>query len=118
MIQQIRAVPKGTPIGYGGDFVTAGDTRIGTLPIGYGDGLCRRMSGHSATLHRDGRRYSLPLCGRISMDLCTVDLASTPADVGNTVCLWENAAIAAAHAGTVPYEILTALSARLERIYV
>ena len=117
-IQQIRAVPKGTPIGYGGDFVTAAPMRIGTLPIGYGDGLCRRMSGFCATLCRDNRRFPLPICGRISMDLCTVDLANAPAEVGDSVCLWENAAAAAAHAGTIPYEVLTSLSTRVERIYV
>ena len=117
-IQQIRSVKKGTPIGYGGDFVTARESRIGTLPIGYGDGLCRRMTGAPVTLLHRGKRFSVPICGRISMDMTTVDLTDTPARVGDNVCLFESAADPAAEIGSIPYEVLTALSARVERQYI
>lgn len=117
-IQQIRTVRAGTPVGYGGDFVTARDSRIGTLPIGYGDGLCRRMTGAPVTLLHGGKRFSVPICGRISMDMTTVDLTDTPARVGDNVCLFESAADPAAVIGSIPYEMLTALSARVERQYI
>jgi alanine racemase len=117
-IQQIRTVKKGTPVGYGGDFVTSRESRIGTLPIGYGDGLCRRMSGASVTLLHKKSRFSVPICGRISMDMTTVDLTDTPAREGDTVCLFESADAPADRIGSIPYEVLTALSPRIERQYV
>ncbi|MBE6689995.1 MAG: alanine racemase [Ruminococcaceae bacterium] len=117
-VQQLRTVPAGTPVGYGGDFVTKRESRIGTLPLGYGDGLDRRTNGFSVTLHHGAARFRAAVCGRVSMDMTTVDLTDTPAAVGDTVCLWDNAATPAAYLGRIPYEILTALSARLTRIYV
>ncbi|MBE6702475.1 MAG: alanine racemase [Ruminococcaceae bacterium] len=117
-IQQIRSVKAGTPIGYGGDFITRRESRIGTIPLGYGDGFCRRMSGFYATLMTKKRRFSLPVCGRVSMDMTTLDLTDSPARVGDAVCLFESASAPAAHLGTIPYEILTALSPRIERVYL
>lgn len=117
-IQQIRTVKRGTPVGYGGDFLTTRESRIGTLPIGYGDGLCRPMSGAPVTLLHEKKRFSVPICGRISMDMTTVDLTDTPACEGDTVCLFESADIPAARLGSIPYEVLTALSPRVERQYV
>ena len=115
-VVQLRDVPAGTSIGYGGDFVTARPSRIGTLPIGYADGFCRRFSGFSVTLLHGRARFSVPVVGRISMDQLTVDLTDTPAAIGDTVVLWSNAARPAAFAGTIPYEILTALSPRVRRV--
>lgn len=113
---QLRRVPADTPIGYGGDFVTKRPSLIGTLPIGYADGVCRRLCGLSVTLLHEKKRFSAPIVGRISMDQLTVDLTDTPATPGDTVCLWQSAAQPASYADTVPYEILTALSPRIERI--
>lgn len=115
-VVQLRPVPADTPIGYGGDFVTKRPSLIGTLPIGYADGVCRRLCGLSVTLIHGKCRFSVPIAGRISMDQLTLDLTDTPAALGDTVCLWQSAAQPASHAGTVPYEVLTALSPRVERI--
>ncbi|MBQ8341815.1 MAG: alanine racemase [Clostridia bacterium] len=115
-VVQLRGVPAGTPIGYGGDFVTKRPSRIGTLPLGYADGVFRGLSGLSVTARHRGKTYDVPVVGRISMDQLTVDLTDTPTCVGDTVVLWQNAATPAAHLGTIPYEILTALSPRVRRI--
>ena len=115
-IVQIRTVPPATPVGYGGDFVTSRPARIGTLPLGYADGFCRRLCGLSVTVLHGGLRFPAPVVGRVSMDQITLDLTDTPAAVGDTVVLWQSAAIPAAHADTVPYEVLTALSPRVKRI--
>ena len=117
-VVQIRAVPSGTPVGYGGDFVTARPTRIGTLPIGYADGFCRRLSGFSVTLLHAGRCFSAPVVGRISMDQLTLDLTDTPAAVGDLVRLWSSATQPASYLQTIPYEVLTALSRRVRRIVI
>lgn len=108
-------VTAGTPIGYGGDFVTERETLLGTLPIGYGDGLWRRLRTLTPTLSHESKRFAAPILGRICMDHTVVDLTDTPAVIGDTVCLWEDARAPALHADTIPYEILTALSSRVER---
>lgn len=115
-IVRILPVPAGTPVGYGGDFVTKRASLIGTLPIGYGDGFPRALQGMTATLHCQKGHFPVPLVGKICMDLCMVDLTDTPAQIGDTLCLFDNAAPVAARLGTIPYEVLTALSPRVKRI--
>ena len=114
-IISVSRVSAGTPIGYGGDTVTVRETLLGTLPIGYGDGLWRRLRTLTATLHHKGKTFPTPILGRICMDHTIVDLTDTPAAIGDTVCLWESADAPARHAQTIPYEILTAISPRVER---
>lgn len=117
-IVQIHTVPTGTPVGYGGDFITNRNSRIGTLPLGYADGFPRALSGLTATLSHSGKEYPVPVVGRVSMDQLTVDLTDTPALVGDTVCLWRDATAIAAQLGTIPYEVLTALSPRVGRVKI
>ncbi|MBO5327387.1 MAG: alanine racemase [Clostridia bacterium] len=115
-IVQIRTVEAGTPIGYGGAFVTERASRIGVLPIGYADGFPRALSGLSVTLTHGDEDLSVPLVGRVCMDQLMLDLTDTPATVGDTVCLWRDATEIAARLSTIPYEVLTALSPRLAKI--
>lgn len=115
-VVQLRRVPAGTPVGYGGDFVTPAPALIATLPIGYADGFARALTGCRVRLHHQKKQFSVPVAGRVSMDQLTLDVTSTPAAVGDTVFLWENAAAPAEHLGTIPYEILTSVSPRVERI--
>ena len=117
-IVQIHEVPAGTPVGYGGDFVTERPSRIGTLPIGYADGFWRAMRGFPLTLLSGGGEYTVSPAGRICMDQTMVDLTDTPARVGDRICLWSDASRPAAHVGTIPYEILTAVSPRVERLVI
>lgn len=116
-ILQIREIPAGTPVGYGASFTTVKPTRIATVGVGYADGLPRALSGRGC-FAISGRR--LPILGRLSMDLTQVDVTGVDAEegdwlevIGETVTLDE----VARTAGTVPYEILTGLGARLERRY-
>ena len=111
----LTRVPAGTSVGYGGNFVTKRDSLLGTLPIGYGDGLWRRLCGLRVTLTHGDKAFSVPIAGRICMDHTVLDLTDTPAAIGDTVCLWQDARVPAAQAGTIPYEILTAISPRVER---
>jgi alanine racemase len=118
----VRRVPAGTPLGYGGRFVTKRDTTIAVVPIGYHDGFRRGFSGKASVLLR-GRRA--PVVGSVSMDLTLVDATATGAARGDrVVCLgdeggqsvsaWELARAAE----TIPYEILCGFGARLERVFV
>lgn len=112
---QIRAVPRGTPVGYDGIYRPLRDTRIGVLPIGYADGLSRRLSGLPVTLCHGGARYPVRLVGHICMDQAMVDLGDAPACVGDRVLLFDDVRHAAAWAHTIPYELLSTLSARVDR---
>ncbi|MBQ3483438.1 MAG: alanine racemase [Clostridia bacterium] len=114
-IWQIRDVPRGTPVGYGGAFIPARDTRIGVLPVGYADGFSRRMTGLFVTVRHGTQCHRAPIVGRVCMDHTLLDLTGTPAAAGDTVTLFDDARVPAAHANTIPYEILSALTARVAR---
>ena len=117
----VRRVPAGTSLGYGGRFVTARDTAVAVLPIGYHDGLRRSVSGKTAVLLR-GRRA--PVVGSVSMDVTMVDATDTGAergdravylgsDGGATLTAWDLARAA----DTIPYEILCGIGPRVIREY-
>ncbi len=120
-----KNVPARTPISYGALHHTRRRARIATLPIGYGDGLPRRMSlpgGRAAVLIR-GRRC--PIVGAMSMDMTMADITGVQGvRVGEEAVLIGRSGKArigvedlASAAGTIPYEIVTALKARVPRVY-
>ncbi|HLU24901.1 MAG TPA: alanine racemase [Longimicrobiales bacterium] len=117
----VRDVPPGSTTGYGATYAARGRERWGTLAIGYGDGLPRCLGNVGHALVR-GRR--VPIIGRISMDMTVVDLTDVPeaqpGDVATLIGRDGEAEITvdevAAQAGTISYEILTGLTARLPRV--
>ena len=117
----VRVVPAGTPLGYGGRFVTARETTVAVLPIGYHDGFRRSFSGSVSVLLR-GRKA--PVVGSVSMDVTLVDATATGAQRGDrAICLGREGAAEvsawdlARAAGTIPYEILCGLGPRVARVY-
>ncbi len=117
-ILQIRDIPAGQGVGYGWSWTAKRPSRIGILPLGYADGMHRALS-NNATLYICGK--PLPLIGRVSMDLITVDLTEHPqAQVGHMVeILGPNQSVddLATAAGTIGYEILTSLGQRYTKRY-
>ena len=84
-IVRLKELPVGHAVGYGATFRTARPSRIATLPVGYADGYDRRLSGRGEVLLR-GRR--VPVVGRVSMDLVTIDVTDVPdAAIGDEVVL-------------------------------
>lgn len=114
-VVQLRRVAAGTPVGYGGDFICRRDSLIGTVSLGYADGFLRTLTGYRLAVLCEGRAFFAPVVGRVCMDYLMLDLTDTPAKQGQTVCVFGDFAAAARHAGTIPYELLTAISARVER---
>ena len=114
-IIQIRSVDVGTPVGYDGAFVTKRPSRIGVLPLGYADGLCRALEGLRVRLCAGKGTGFAPIVGHICMDHCMIDLTDTDAKEGDTVCVISNFKDVAARRGSIVYEALTSLSPRLER---
>ena len=117
-ILQVRDVPAGESVGYARGFRAAAPTRIATCAAGYADGLLRRYSP-------DGQVFvggeSRPILGRVSMDVCAVDVTGLDVAVGDRIELYgANRRLddAAAAAGTISYELLTSITARVPRLYV
>lgn len=121
-ISFVKDVPQGTPISYGRAFVTSRSSRIATLPLGYADGYMRVLSGKPHVLIQ-GRR--IRQVGRICMDYCMVDVTDLPkVGPGEPVVIFGSqgneqilADELAALAGTINYEIVCAVSARVPRYY-
>jgi alanine racemase len=117
---QTRTVTAGTRIGYGGTYTAARDMRLATLGAGYADGLPRSLSPRGAAWHGDTR---LPIVGRISMDSLMVDITDLPpgavaeGDFVELIGPHQSIDAIAADAGTISYEILTALGRRFYREY-
>ena len=116
-----KVVQPGAGISYGSTWKPETQVRLVTLPVGYGDGYMRAMSGHAQVIIH-GRRY--PVVGRICMDQVMVNLGWDSAWNGDEVCLLGGegeAAIGieemAAWAGTIPHEVLTSINTRVPRVY-
>ena len=110
----VNRCPAGERVGYGGVFTCPEDMPVGVVGIGYGDGYPRHAPGGTPLL-LNGRR--VPLIGRVSMDMLTVDLRNQPdARVGDPVVLWGEGLpveeIAQA-AGTIAYELLCGVTSRV-----
>jgi alanine racemase len=119
----IKPVPAGSPIGYGGTFVTRRESRIATVPVGYEDGLSRALSNRGRVLVRG---EFAPIVGRVSMDLTLVDVTGIPsAAVGDEVVIIGaqganeiSAEAVAEQIGTISYEVTCGISERVPRVYV
>lgn len=120
-ILQIKELtPEDGTIGYGrwGN-VAAGGTKIATIPVGYADGIDRRLGRGNATFSVCGKR--VPTIGNICMDMCMLDITGTDAKVGDVVTIFGEDPTASELAeilGTIPYEIMTSLPRRVERLVV
>ena len=114
-----RPVAAGAPVGYGASWCAPEAGCIGTLPLGYADGVPWSLANRGEVVHR-GRR--LPLVGRISMDYVTVFCSGGALTVGDDVILFGGDGLSveeqAAAAGTIPYELLVRVGERVPRIYL
>lgn len=119
----VKDIPEGAPVGYGGTFRAPHTMRIGILGAGYADGIFHRLSNRGKVI-ADGTLTSI--LGAISMDLTTIDLSHTSAlgpgdDVTLLGCEGEarlDAQQIARVAGSISYNILCSISARVHRVYV
>ncbi len=119
----VRAVPAGAVVGYNGTFVATEPMRLALLPVGYADGLDRRLGNRFSLLVRG---QPAPLVGRISMDLAVLDITEIDGvEAGDEVAILgsQGAETISAfdHAdatGTIPWEVFTRIGARVRRVPV
>ncbi|OON85911.1 alanine racemase [Oribacterium sp. C9] len=118
-VSTIKIYPAGTKISYGGLFTTEKKTRIGVIPYGYADGFMRNLSNRYSVMTKNG---PAPVRGRICMDMCMIDLTDKPdVVIGSEVEIFgEHNPIEkmAEMAGTIPYELVCAVSRRVHRVYI
>lgn len=120
---QVKDVPAGFKVSYGSTYETPGCTRIATIPVGYADGYSRRLSSKGAMLVK-GRRA--PIIGRVCMDLTMIDVGAidgvAPGDEVVVFGRQQNREISADDLarllGTINYEVVSALTRRVARVYV
>lgn len=121
-IVQLRRLPAGEAVGYGGAGVLARDSVVATVPVGYADGLDRHLGNGRWAMRVAGR--PAPIVGRVCMDSCMIDVTDV-ADVREG----DEAVVFSAGPGndletmarlldTIPYELMTAVSGRVKRIYL
>lgn len=130
-ISLIKEVPAGQKVGYGALYECKSNERLALIPYGYADGIPRslthqfKVAVHCASKTGTGKICLAPQVGRISMDQIVVRLPQgCEAQAGDEVTVWgalegiSDAADLAEACGTISYELLTAVSTRLPRIYV
>ena len=122
-IVYIKVVPAGTPVSYGGTYVTQKETKIATIPVGYGDGYPRSLSGKGYVLIRGCRA---PILGRVCMDQFMVDVSEVPgvSEGDETVLIGKNGGheITIEEIGDLSgrfnYELSCDLNKRIPRVYI
>ena len=118
-ILSIKTVREGETVGYGRRTLLTSDRRIAVIPIGYADGFDRRLSNYGGFVLVRGRRC--PVVGNVCMDQAMIDITDTDAHEGDYVTVFgEGLPIQefADRLGTIPYEILTSVSRRVQRQYI
>ncbi len=119
-ILQVREIDASRTVGYGATHRAAGPTRIATVAVGYADGYLRSLSNRGSAWLGDRR---VPVVGRVSMDLITLDVTGASAEAARPGAFVDligadlSTDEVAEAAGTIGYEILTSLGRRYHRVY-
>ena len=119
IILQIHNIPADETVGYSRRGMLQRDSRIAALPIGYADGLNRRLGNGRGYCIVNGKKA--PYIGNICMDMCMLDITGVEANVGDTVTIFGEEPTISELAGildTIPYEIITSVPRRIKRLIV
>ena len=117
-ISQVKDITEGDSVGYNRRWVAQRPSRIAILPIGYADGINRHLGLGNGRVVING--HEAPLIGSVCMDMCFVDVTDIVCNEGDEAILFGDGDLLqrnAAAAGTIPYELLTAVSPRVKRVY-
>jgi Alr-MurF fusion protein len=117
-ISQIKNIPANETIGYSRKGVAKRDMKIATVPIGYADGLSRKLSNGKGKMFIKGK--AAPIVGNVCMDMCMIDITDINANENDEVIVFGEAypiTEVAKDIGTIPYEVLTNVSRRVKRVY-
>jgi alanine racemase len=121
-IEQIKTIKAGESIGYDFTFIAKRNMRIAILPIGYHDGVDRRLSNKGYVSYK---AKILPIVGRISMNISAVDVTNANVAVGAMITIYSNDYLSensiqnsARMCDTIPYELLIHLASSTKRVVI
>ncbi len=117
-ISQIKILKQNDTVGYNRKGKLQEGSKIAIVPIGYADGLNRKLSNGKGKMLINGK--IVPIVGNICMDMCMLDISGINAEEGDEVVVFgDNYHISeiAGQLGTIPYEIMSGISQRVKRIY-
>lgn len=119
VISQLKTIEEGESVGYSRTFVAQKQTQIAIVPVGYADGWRRSLSRGKGGMYIRG--VYCPIVGNVCMDMCMLDVTDLNCKEGDEIELigeQQHIEVLAQQMETIPYEILTSLSKRLQRIYL
>jgi alanine racemase len=117
-ISQVKTIKAGDPVGYGCADVSDNERIIAILPVGYADGLNRKLGNGTGNLIIKGSK--VPIIGNVCMDMCMADISGLNAETGDEAEIFgERISIneIAEKCQTIPYEILTSIPRRVKRVF-
>jgi alanine racemase len=117
-ISQIKFLGKGDTVGYNRKWTAKRDTQTATIPVGYADGLNRKLGNEAGFVYIKNQK--VPIIGNVCMDMCMLDVTGVDVSEGDEVIIFNDAESIkelSACLETIPYEILTNVSRRVKRIY-
>ncbi len=118
IISQVKKIPANETIGYSRKGIAKKEMLIATVPIGYADGLSRKLSNGKGKMLVNGK--PAPVVGNVCMDMCMLDITGIEAAEGDEVIVFGKQhpiAEVAKEMETIPYEVLTNISRRVKRVY-
>lgn len=118
-ISQVKNIKAGDPVGYGCADVSDRDREIAILPVGYADGLSRKLGNRVGQLFINGVRVYI--IGNVCMDMCMADVSGINAQEGDEAEIFgDNITISeiADKCDTIPYEVLTSIPQRVKRVFI
>jgi alanine racemase len=113
------SIKAGESIGYSRRTVVDSDSRIAAIPIGYADGLNRRLGNRNCYCMVGGKKA--PYVGNICMDVCMIDVTDIDCKEGDIITIFGDelpVSVLSDSIGTIPYEVLTGISTRVQRVYI
>lgn len=119
IVVQVKEIESGESVGYGRNFRATKPMKIAVIPIGYADGLDRRLGNSVGSVFISGHKR--PILGNICMDLIMVDITGLPTEVNERVEIFGNNISVqeiAASSNTISYEILAGIPPRVKRVYI
>lgn len=119
IITQVKKIKKGESIGYNRTFVADKDMMLAVVPIGYADGYPRELSNRVGKMLVKGKEC--PVVGKVCMDMTLIDISGVDAKEEDDVIIYNsemNLYRISKWIGKIPYELLTAISKRVQRIYI
>ncbi len=118
VISQVKTITEGEAVGYNCKWVAQNDSTIAIVPVGYADGLGRKLGNGVGCMYVKGKL--VPIIGNINMDMTILDITGVEAEEGDEVIVFGQEISlnkVAEQMETIPYEILTGISRRVKRIY-